>query len=115
MKKVIGLLLAIIMFLYVASTADASMKNDKDGLDSNQDLLFFMYANEKGCYFLQPSAKYENVILVEDHSSCKNIHHGTKFVGTFTDDELWELVYVEKCAEREKIMKLLEQLRSKNK
>jgi len=66
-----------------------------NGLDSNQTTLFYMYSNKNGHYFLDPLAEYENVILVEKADMPKlesKLHHGKKFIGTFTDSDLWELV-----------------------
>ena len=68
-------------------------------LQSNQTELFYMYSNESGYYFLDPKAEYENVIYVghDDFLITKEqAHHGNKFIGTFEDDSLWELIGLEK-------------------
>ncbi|WP_341323446.1 hypothetical protein NSQ62_08205 [Solibacillus sp. FSL H8-0523] len=72
-----------------------------NGLQPNQTTLFYMYSNDTGHYFLDPLAEYENVIYVgrSDHLaipdltvSVENLHHGKRYIGTFADNELWELV-----------------------
>lgn len=65
-------------------------------LDDNQAELFYMYSNEDGHYFLDPKADTENVIYVgHDDFYVPETHHGTKFVGTFADNTLWELTGLE--------------------
>lgn len=69
-----------------------------NGLESNQTTLFYMYSNEEGHYLLDPLAEYENVIFVghDDFLITKEqAHHGNRFIGTFEDDTLWELVGLE--------------------
>lgn len=59
---------------------------------ANQTTLFYMYSNEEGHYFLDPEAEYENVIFVPlDDYYLSSPHHGDKFIGTFSDTDLWEL------------------------
>lgn len=75
-----------------------------NGLKTNQAELYYMHSNESGHYFLDPLAEYENVIYVglNDHLTDSNfkidtpsLHHGQKFIGTFADDTLWELIGLE--------------------
>ncbi|MGE7840734.1 hypothetical protein ACQKNX_08075 [Lysinibacillus sp. NPDC093712] len=75
-----------------------------NGLKTNQTELYYMYSNDTGHYFLDPKAEFENVIYVglNDYLVDSNfkidtpsLHHGKKFIGTFTDDTLWELVKIE--------------------
>ena len=72
-----------------------------NGLQSNQTTLFYMYSNETAHYFIDPLAEFENVIYVgrSDHLAMpelaidvEGLHHGQRFIGTFADNELWELV-----------------------
>lgn len=65
-----------------------------NGLESNQITLFYMYSNKEGHFFLDPLAESENVIFVGHNDfpkATKKLHHGMRFVGTFTDTSLWEL------------------------
>lgn len=67
----------------------------QDGLELNQTTLFYMYSNENGHYLLDPNAEYENVIFVDDEYfmfTKDELHHDNKFVGTFADSTMWELV-----------------------
>lgn len=75
-----------------------------NGLEANQTTLFYMYSDSIGHYFLDPLAEYENVIYVglDDHKvyeslkiDANNIRSGQRFVGTFVDNTLWELVGLE--------------------
>lgn len=100
MKKL--LLLTSLLFLAMSSNADAKMTSDRNGLDENQDWLYFMYANSEGCFFLQPSFDDENVVFTDDHNACKNEHHGKKYIGTFVDTDMWELVHIEKYVPKKK-------------
>lgn len=72
--------------------------------DSNLTELFYMYSNNEGHFFLDPEATSENVIFIglNDYKIDENfkidttsLHHGKKFIGTFADDSLWELVRIE--------------------
>ncbi|WP_342532741.1 hypothetical protein MHB40_14850 [Lysinibacillus sp. FSL K6-0057] len=73
-------------------------------LESNQTELYYMYSNETGHYFLDSKAETENVIYVglNDYLvdeafkiDTTTLHHGKKFIGTFTDNTLWELTGLE--------------------
>lgn len=79
-----------------------------NGLDSNQTTLFYMYSNKEGHYFLDPLADTENVIyvgrndyLIDDNFTIdtKTLHHGKRFVGTFDDNSLWELIEIQEVEE----------------
>lgn len=105
---------ALTLFLGTVLTVDAKVIEDNteckyedknycnnlltDGLESNQTTLFYMYGNEQGHYFLDPLAKYENVIFVsnDDFMFTKDkLHHGKRFIGTFEDNTMWELIDLE--------------------
>ena len=82
----------------VVSCEQVEHQNNK--LQSNQTELFYMYSNNEGHFLLDSLADYENVIYVELNDwkidsnfkiDVENLHHGKKFIGTFTDDSLWEL------------------------
>jgi len=78
----------------------SSQKHSSNQLESNQDYIYYMYSNEKGHYFLQPTQEFENVILVSEVKKLKNLdikklHHGQKLIGNFTDESVWELVEIE--------------------
>lgn len=65
-----------------------------NGLDSNQTTLFYMYTNKEGHFFIDPLADFENIIFVGHNDFpkyTKNLYHGMRFIGTFTDTSLWEL------------------------
>lgn len=73
-------------------------------LKDNQTELFYMYSTKEGHFFLDPKAETENVVYVglNDYKIDENfkidtatLHHGKKFIGTFTDDSLWELIKIE--------------------
>lgn len=75
-----------------------------NGLEANQTTLFYMYSNNIGHYFLDPLAEFENVIYVglEDYKvyeslkiDVNNVRSGQRFVGTFVDNTLWELIGLE--------------------
>lgn len=72
-----------------------------NNLKDNQTELFYMYSNKEGHFFLDPKAEFENVIFVglNDYKIDENfkidiatLHHGKKFIGTFADNTLWELI-----------------------
>ena len=72
-----------------------------NGLESNQTTLFYMYSNGEGHFFLDPLADTENVIFVGHNDfpkATKNLHHGMKFIATFTDASLWEIEDLQKVA-----------------
>lgn len=76
----------------VVSCEQVEHQNNK--LQSNQTELFYMYSNNEGHFLLDSLADYENVIFVsfDDMPKLKGkLHHGKKFIGTFVDDDLWEL------------------------
>ena len=80
--------------------SNSSQKHSLNQLESNQDYIYYMYSNENGHYFLQPSQEFENVILVNEAKKLKNLdieklHHGQKLIGTFTDDSVWEILEIE--------------------
>lgn len=62
--------------------------------------VFFMYGNEIGTYWLEPTADYENVVFVGYDALEKwnidmdDLHHGKRLIGTF-DNEGWELLGLE--------------------
>lgn len=67
-------------------------------LESNQTEIFYMYSNKEGHFFLDPKAETENVIFIglnDFKIDASTLHHGKKFIGTFADDSLWELVRIE--------------------
>lgn len=69
-----------------------------NNLNSNQTELFYMYSNNEGHFFLDPKATTENVIYVglnDFKVDTASLHHGKKFIGTFADDSLWELLKLE--------------------
>lgn len=77
---------------------------ESNELQDNQTELFYMYSNKEGHFFLDSKAEYENVIWVgkDDYKTDKNfkidsasLHHGKKFIGTFADEGLWELIKIE--------------------
>ena len=79
------------------SNSNSSQKHSSNQLESNQDYIYYMYSNEKGHYFLQPTQEFENVILVSEVKKLKNLdikklHQGQKLIGSFTDESVWELV-----------------------
>lgn len=105
---------ALSIFTLVTTTADAVTKESNttnkctqvasNGLISNQTELYYMYSNETGHYFLDPKSEFENVIYVglNDYLvdeafkiDTTTLHHGKKFIGTFTDNTLWELTGLE--------------------
>lgn len=69
--------------------------------DETKELeIFFMYENEIGGFFLEPSADFENVIYIDkqtmnDWNMGDEIHHGESFIGIF-DNEGWELFGIKK-------------------
>jgi len=97
MKKLLTVLLAIglsLSALTMNANATAELEEKQYALKSNEAYLFYMYSNEEGHFFLDPTADYENVIFVglDDYFlSTEKKHHGKKFIGTFVDDEKWEL------------------------
>lgn len=112
-KVILAFFLTIVLLLQISNPASASSFSNREGLDDNQDWLYFMYANQEGCFFLQPIYDVENVIFVDDHKACKDANHGSKFIGTFENEELWDFVSIEKYAPKKKIKKLLKKLNSK--
>lgn len=112
MKK----LLLVIIMLFVSISA-INVKNVKveasqiernmskvEKLQSNQAYLYYIYSNETGHYFLEPTAEYENVIYIgkDDYKvdsnyyiDTDNLHHGKKYIGTFYGDDKWELKKIE--------------------
>lgn len=69
-----------------------------NGMDILQPIeLWYMYSNEDGTYWLDPSAEYENVIFVgyesleEWNVSVDSLHHGNMMIGLF-DETGWELL-----------------------
>ena len=93
MKKQLFSIIILAIFI-TASSALAVAQN----IPENKELdIFYMYSNEDGMYFLEPTAEYENVIYVDYASwnewiglDSTTLHHGTKFIGVF-DSEGWEL------------------------
>lgn len=79
---------------------DVVSMNEVVNSDTVQLDVFFMYGNENGTYWLEPSAEYENVVwigyedLKEWNIEFKSLHHGNKLIGTF-DNEGWELFGLE--------------------
>ena len=63
--------------------------------------IFYMYSNENGSYFLDPTADVENVIFVpyvalnEWDINLDTLHHGQKFSGLFDSEYEWELLGLE--------------------
>lgn len=90
----------------ILSTEINKVADYNAGLKENQTTLFYMYSNNEGHYFLDPLAKYENVIFVGNNDylvnknlkvNAMNLHHGTRYVGTFEDETLWELVGIKEA------------------
>ncbi|MFJ3388799.1 hypothetical protein [Lysinibacillus sp. NPDC086135] len=86
------------------NTSNKCTQIQTNELNDNQTELFYMYSNKEGHYFLDPKAETENVIFVglNDYKIDENfkidtttLHHGKKFIGTFVDDSLWELIKLE--------------------
>lgn len=66
--------------------------------DYNQTELFYMYSNNEGHFFLDPEATTENVIFIglnDFKVDTASLHHGKKFIDTFAEDNLWELLNLE--------------------
>lgn len=61
--------------------------------------IYFMYGNDDGTYWLDPSAEYENVIYVgydeleEWNIDYDRLHHGNMMIGLF-DETGWELMEI---------------------
>jgi thioredoxin-related protein len=103
MKKLLTVLLTIGLSLSALTmnvNATVELEEKQYILKSNEAYLFYMYSNEKGHFFLDPTADCENVVwIVKDDwkidsnfkIDTKSLHHGKKFIGTFVDDEKWEL------------------------
>lgn len=103
------------LFTEATTNIDVSAKEIKDtsnkcaviqtnDLKENQTELFYMYSNKDGHFFLDPKAETENIIFIglNEYKTDENfkidtasLHHGKKFMGTFADDSLWELVRIE--------------------
>ncbi|UUV25888.1 MULTISPECIES: hypothetical protein [Lysinibacillus] len=88
----------------VSNASNKCSQVQSNNLKVNQTELFYMYSNKEGHFFLDPKAETENVIFVglNDFKTDKNftidtttLHHGKKFIGTFADDGLWELIKIE--------------------
>lgn len=72
-----------------------------NGLESNETTLFYMYSDNEGMYFIDPLAESENIIFV-GHDDYKmlpelkinnnELHHGKRYVGVFSENDLWELI-----------------------
>lgn len=111
--KIRNMLLAAItalsIFTLLITTADAvkldsnttpikCSQTASNNLKSNQTELFYMYSNNEGHFFLDPEATSENVIFIglnDFKVNTASLHHGKKFIGTFADDYLWELIKLE--------------------
>lgn len=111
----LSVITALSLFTLVTTTVDAATEDfnktinkcsqtASNSLKSNQTELFYMYSNKEGHFFIDPNAESENVIFVglNDYKIDKNfkidttsLHHGKKFIGTFADDGLWELIKIE--------------------
>ncbi|GEM_PF-1599463 len=105
---------ALSIFTVVTTTVEAVTMDSKptpikcsqtasNNLKSNQTELLYMYSNKEGHFFIDPKAETENVIFVglNDYKTDENfkidttsLHHGKKFIGTFADDTLWELISI---------------------
>ncbi len=88
----------------INNTSNNCTATQSNNLKENQAELFYMYSNKEGHFFLDPKAEFENVIFVglNDYKIDENfkidtaaLHHGKKFIGTFADDTLWELLKIE--------------------
>jgi len=62
--------------------------------------IYFMYGNDNGTYWLEPSAEHENVIFV-DYQSLKEwnidyneLEHGNRMIGLFDETYQWELLEI---------------------
>lgn len=117
--KIKNILLSIVtaftLFTGTTSTTDVLAKEIKSTpnkynvvqtskLKDNQSELFYMYSTKEGHFFLNPKAETENVIYIglNDYKVDENfkidvtaLHHGQKFIGTFADSSLWELIKIE--------------------
>lgn len=114
MKNLLLSLLIALLFTTTVSAENVQLNKSKydnynycgnnsltNGLESNQTTLFYMYSNENGHYFLDPLAEYENVIYIdldELFIDIDSMHHGKRYIGTFTDNTLWELVDIKEAA-----------------
>lgn len=82
------------------TSADVVSANEVVESDTVQLDVFFMYGNENGTYWIEPSAEYENVIwigyddLKEWNIEFDELSHGNKLVGSF-DETGWELFGLE--------------------
>jgi len=88
----------------INNTSNKCAQIQSNELQDNQTELFYMYSNKEGHFFLDPKAESENVVYVGlndykiDESfkiDTTTLHHGKKFIGTFADDALWELIKIE--------------------
>ncbi|MBG9689476.1 hypothetical protein ABD91_00855 [Lysinibacillus sphaericus] len=82
----------------VNETSNKCTHVQSNKLKSNQTDLFYMYSNDEGHFFLDPESTTENVIFIglnDIKVDTASLHHGKKFIGTFADDSLWELLKLE--------------------
>lgn len=82
----------------VNETSNKCAQIHSSSLNSNQTELFYMYSNNEGHFFLDPKATTENVIFIglnDFKVDTASLHHDKRFVGTFSDDYLWELLNLE--------------------
>lgn len=111
-KQILVSLLAIFIIGLFSTVTSKGIENKSQSdetheelktLNSNQDYIYYMYSTEKGHYFIQPSQEFENVIFVgiNDYKidanfkiDVKELHHGQKFIGTFADETVWELIEI---------------------
>lgn len=109
MKKLLSgklltvLFTALLSIVFTSVEVEASEKTSESKLQSNETYLYYMNSDSKGIYLLDPNAEFENIILIEVNNytldkiskvKTSNLRHGKKFIGTFTDDSLWELVEI---------------------
>lgn len=87
MKKLLIVLLTLTLSFSFLTFASAS-----ENLNENEAYLYYMYSNEQGHYFLDPSTEYENVIFIgKNDFKLSKLHHGKKFIGVFEDQTKWDL------------------------
>lgn len=75
----------------VKESSSKCTQAQSNNLNSNQTELFYMYSNNEGHFFLDPKAPTENVIYVglnDFKVDIASLHHGKRFVGTFSDEYL---------------------------
>lgn len=92
---VLGFMVFVGLYGNNETVTSENVNNDNIQLD-----IFYMYSNDDGTYWIEPTTENENVIYVgyddlkEWNVNADSLHHGEKFVGTF-DNAGWELYGLE--------------------